>query len=90
MTGTCIIHVSVTEGEHAGVVQHTSVLVNVKPVKFLMINILPSFKPSPLSKQPTSLPKGVTLDMEVTYHDNLAVKFDAVQNGGTVSFRPSR
>jgi len=37
-----------------------------------------------------SLPKGATLDMELSYHDNLAVKFDAVHQAGAVSFRPSR
>lgn len=87
MTGTCIVHIAVSEGDHSGVVQHMSVLVNVKPVNFAMINVLKSFK---TAKAPSSLPKGITLDMELSYHDNLAVRFDAVQNPGAVTFRPSR
>jgi hypothetical protein len=82
--------VSVIEGNHAGVVQYSSVVVNVKPVKFSIINVLPSFKPTSEGKAPSHLPKGVTLDLEVSYHDNLAVRFDAVQNSGAVAFRPSR
>ena len=81
---------TVVEGDRAGVVQHSSVVVNVKPVKFAMINALPSFKPATAAKAPSYLPRGVTLDLEVSYHDNLAVRFDAVQNSGAVSFRPSR
>ena len=62
----------------------------MKPVKFSMINVLPTFKPSVGSKPMISLPKGVKLNMEMSYHDDLAIKFHAVYQAGAVTFRPSR
>lgn len=81
-----MIEVTATEAEHAGLISRISIEVEVKPVNFVMINAITTFK----AKSSSYLPKGITLNLDVSYHDNLATRFHAVNNADNLIFRPNR
>lgn len=56
--------------EDFGVTQRVVVDVDVKPVSFVMINVLAAFSPAADSGTLAHLPKGITLPMGLSYHDN--------------------
>lgn len=94
--GTAVILIRVTED--FSVVQEMSVTVNVKPVTYMMLNALPVFQPATEPKANNNnnglvnfLPRGLSLAMEVSFHDETGLRFDAVDLvQQKMTHRPSR
>ena len=84
-TGSSIILIE--DQEDFGIVQRMSVIVEVKPINYMMLNVMEAFTPMPHS-QLSHLPKGFTLPVETSYHDNTGMRFD-VTNSET-GYRPNR
>ena len=87
--GSCIIIAKVVE--KFGVVQQLSLIVNVKPITFMMMNFLPAFQPVE-NQGLTFIPRGVQLPIQLSFHDETAVKFDSisVDTVDSINIRPSR
>ena len=86
--GTSVILVRVVEDN--SVVQELSVTVQVKSVSFLMLNAMPVIKPQ---KEINAWPLGVKLPLQISYHDESGVRFDAVSDNGmqaSTTTRPNR
>ena len=84
-SGSAIILVE--DDEKFGVTQRMSVVVDVKPVSYMMLNMRQSLSTTPKS-QVTRLPKGFDIGMDVSFHDNTGLKFDATEH--ELQLRPSR
>ena len=61
--------------------------VDVKPVSYMMLNMRQSLSTTPKSLV-TRLPKGFDIGMDVSFHDNTGLKFDATEH--ELQLRPSR
>ncbi len=86
LLGTSIILVKTIE-ENA-IVQEMSIVVQVKPISYLMLNPKPVMN---LLKPVLSWPLGLKLPLEVSYHDEAGVAFDSVHDPDHVlSTRPNR
>ncbi len=83
--------VLVEDREDYGVTQRMSVIVDVKPVSYMMINVRKAFAPAsdrPAGKLMSRLPQGFDLPMDVTFHDNTGLQFDVTSDD--LETRPSR
>ena len=72
--------------EDNAVIQELSIVVQVKSVSYLMLNALPVMQPK--SKALSNWPLGLKLPLELSFHDESGVKFDAFDQ--PISNRPSR
>ena len=88
--GTAVVLVRAIEDN--SVVQELSITVQVKSVTFLMLNALPVIDPQ-TGLSLNTWPLGVKLPLEISYHDESGVRFDAVSESGLQSStvtRPNR
>lgn len=86
--GTAIILVKTTEDQ--AVIQEMSITVHVKPISYVMLNAMAIIEPK---SSLTTWPLGVKLPLEVTFHDESGVKFNAVDENGmqaNTETRPNR
>ena len=74
--------------EDNAIIQQLSIVVQVKSVSYLMINALPVMKPISAL---TSWPLGLKLPLEISFHDESGVKFDAIDElSMQITTRPNR
>lgn len=83
--GTSVIFIE--DMEDYGLVERMSIVVDVKPISYMMINVHEAFDVAP-GEIIHKLPKGITLPLSVSYHDNTGLRFDATN--AETSYRPSR
>ncbi|XP_049962965.1 nuclear pore membrane glycoprotein 210 [Schistocerca serialis cubense] len=76
-TGRTVVTVSVKEG--FGLKQVLGVTVEVKPIHYMMINFNPIFHVAE-DETVSVLPKGITADFSITYHDNTGMTFTTVES----------
>ena len=79
--------------ERNGMTHHLSLTVTVKRISFMMVNAVAAFKPKDGKDNVvvlSHLPRGIHLPLELTFHDDVGSKFDAVRSSDDVSVRPSR
>ena len=88
--GACVILAKVVED--FGVVQQLSIVVEVKPVTFMMQNAIPVFDAADKAHGLSFIPRGVSLPIELSFHDETGSKFDSVsmQTNDDILVRPSR
>ena len=88
--GTCVILAKVVE--EFGAVQQLSIVVEVKPVTFMMLNVLPAFQPADVNQELSFVPRGVSLPIELSFHDETGAKFDSIslETIDDIVIRPSR
>jgi len=88
-TGRSVILVEAVED--FGVVQTLSVVVEVKPVHYVMINFQEAFSPSSASPL-RQVPRGIKLNAYVSLHDNTGARFAPARRGAFADprLRPSR
>lgn len=88
--GIAVILVRVTED--FSVVQELSITVRVKPISYMMLNALPIIQPSKGSSL-NFWPMGLRLPLDISFHDETGVKFDAVDEislQASTTNRPNR
>eukprot|EP00095_Tigriopus_kingsejongensis_P012070 maker-scaffold60_size442463-snap-gene-0.28 protein:Tk12070 transcript:maker-scaffold60_size442463-snap-gene-0.28-mRNA-1 annotation:"nuclear pore membrane glycoprotein 210" len=84
-SGTSIVLVE--DFEDYGLVERMSIVVDVKPISYMMLNVAEAFQPVEGSLL-NRVPKGITLPMSVSYHDNTGLRFDATH--AETAYRPNR
>ena len=89
-SGSCVVLVEVVEA--FGAVQKLTLLIEVKPITFMMINVLPVFAPSDTKQGLKFVPRGVGLPVELSFHDEIGEKFDSLslETQDDLIIRPSR
>ena len=90
MLGTAVILVRFQEMVNNEHVQELSVVIQVKPVSYLMLNALPVFTSWWRQGTLKNWPLGLKLPISVSFHDEYGVKFDAVHKENAIITRPNR
>ncbi|RZF35031.1 hypothetical protein LSTR_LSTR009623 [Laodelphax striatellus] len=84
-SGKALVLIQSLEGY--GVEQFIGVNAEVKPIHYLMININAKLHVDP-EKQISALPRGLDLELVVSYHDNTGAEFTAARTD--IKMRPNR